>query len=251
MFDHEQTRLDDLQHKTKRRYRMRGAPDAQIGAVVPHAEMNAGALDDGRHLRQRAGLERQRTLEQQAARILLRWKICERDFRDVAFFATQARPEGRVDQPLDHARIGQRRERLDAAAARRVEVPHKMRVNFRGNDARRRKTVSARCGVTRTIVGVRLCAPLKVKTSYLVAETQRRREILSKILCAFSATSRLCDEIVFSHRKVTRCALQFQTSPSTRFVSLRQSIAFTMPNSLAILPALPNLPTTWPFKRSL
>src|SRR5438552_3262102 len=52
-------------------------------------------------------------------------------------------------------------------------------------------------------------------------------------------------------RSVTFCARQFQTSPTHRSFSLRQSIALTMPNSFGILPALPNLPTTCPLRRTL
>ena len=48
-------------------------------------------------------------------------------------------------------------------------------------------------------------------------------------------------------RSVIFCARQFQISPTNRSFSDRQSRAFTMPNSLGSLPALPNRPTTCPF----
>ena len=52
-------------------------------------------------------------------------------------------------------------------------------------------------------------------------------------------------------RSVTFWARQFQTSPTIRSFSVRQSMALTMPNSFGSLPALPNLPTTWPLSWTL
>jgi hypothetical protein len=43
--------------------------------------------------------------------------------------------------------------------------------------------------------------------------------------------------------KVIFWARQFQTSPTHRSFSVRQSMALTMPNSFGSLPAFPNFPT--------
>src|SRR6185295_7911041 len=48
---------------------------------------------------------------------------------------------------------------------------------------------------------------------------------------------------------VTFCTLKFPTSPTYSVLSLRQSIALTVPNSFGSLPALPNLPIIVPSRR--
>src|SRR5262245_33550013 len=50
---------------------------------------------------------------------------------------------------------------------------------------------------------------------------------------------------------VTFCTLKFPISPTYSVLSLRQSIALTVPNSLSSLPALPNLPIIVPSRRIL
>ena len=50
---------------------------------------------------------------------------------------------------------------------------------------------------------------------------------------------------------VTFCTLKFPISPTYSVLSLRQSIALTVPNSFGSLPALPNLPIIVPSRRIL
>src|SRR5207244_3523111 len=51
--------------------------------------------------------------------------------------------------------------------------------------------------------------------------------------------------------RVSFCTRQFNSSPTNNSLSLRQSIAFTVPNSFGIFPARPNLPRIRPSSSSL
>ena len=67
--------------------------------------MYAVALDGGRKARERSGREREAAPESERSARLFGREICERDFRRVAFLASQAGPEGRVNDRLDRGRV--------------------------------------------------------------------------------------------------------------------------------------------------
>jgi len=57
--------------------------------------------------------------------------------------------------------------------------------------------------------------------------------------------------VYFAARSVSFCTRQLASSPTSSSFSLRQSIEFTRPNSFGSLPALPNLPSTLPWRSTL
>jgi len=101
VLDHEQAGLDHFHDKTERRDRPRRAPDDQVSAIPPDAQVNAGPFDRGRELGEVGGVKGQRPLDEQRGAAGLWREVGQRDRRLAALFAPQARPKGRVDDALD------------------------------------------------------------------------------------------------------------------------------------------------------
>jgi len=119
VLDHEQAGLDHFHDKTERRDRPRRAPDDQVSAIPPDAQVNAGPLDRGRELREVGRVEGQWPLDEQCGAAGLGREVGERDRRLAALFAPQARPEGGVDDALDRGGVrdfGLQPRPLDVAA---------------------------------------------------------------------------------------------------------------------------------------
>ena len=112
MLDDDQSRRDHFDDQAERRALRASCPRRKSRRRPPHAEMNAGPLDRGRHLRQHRRRERQPRREQQRMPRLLGRQERERDLRRLSFFAAQAGPERGVDD---------RRDRAAAAACRAID----------------------------------------------------------------------------------------------------------------------------------
>ncbi len=129
MFDDQQARRRDFDHQAQRWNRLRRSPDDQAVAVPRHAEVDAGPLHRRREPHERGRVERQRMLEDQRMLGLFRGQERERNFRDVAFLATQARPERRVHHRFDRGGVGDAGQRRLAALTRLRQVPREVVVH--------------------------------------------------------------------------------------------------------------------------
>src|SRR5205085_5756784 len=89
VLDDEEARLDDFEHEAVFRNRARRAPHVEFFRVAPHAEVYAVALDGGRESRERGGREREAAPEGERSARLFGREEGERDFRRIAFLASQ------------------------------------------------------------------------------------------------------------------------------------------------------------------
>lgn len=99
-----------LHYQAEARDGARSAPDVQPIGRGPDAQMNSGAFDSGRHFGEQAGFEREGALQQQGVLGFGGRNERERDFRNEAFLAPQAGPEGRVHHGLDGRDVGESRQ---------------------------------------------------------------------------------------------------------------------------------------------
>jgi hypothetical protein len=99
--------------------------------------MDAWTFDSGRKARESGGIKRKQSLEPERLPGLLRREKGERDFRRVAFFAPQARPESCVYNGFDYFSVRLRRYLLPLRLLTQgsLAVPCKMRPHSVCNDA--------------------------------------------------------------------------------------------------------------------
>ena len=136
MLDHQQSRFNVLEHKPQTWNYPCCSPDIHFISVTPNTEMNSGALNRRSKFRQNCRSKREAMLEHQLlARLFWREKR-ERYLRKAAFFRPETRPESRVNDGFNCARIGCRREFPLATSSCFREVLSKVRFDSCGHGAR-------------------------------------------------------------------------------------------------------------------
>src|SRR5689334_19603505 len=126
MLDDEQPRLNIFKHETEARNRSRCAPNSQLVAMIPDAEMDLGTLDSGREFSKHTGGQWERMFEDHRLSGSFRRQVRNRDLGEPAFFRSKAGPESRVNDRRDRVRVGFRCKIGFAHASRFSEMACKV-----------------------------------------------------------------------------------------------------------------------------